>query len=193
MIPEFITTISAFYHVMATMAAMMAVFHFTRILRGDESSHSLWRHVFNWGEVHLWVSGVLLLVIGIYMTGFEKYLSNPKLWTKVSLVTLWLVNSLWIKKTIRTASPGRRNLMFGISVACLFYGTFLGVAKPLAYGVLPFPYFLAGFAATIALCIYGMSRLLPQHENRAAGHPLVNGIGFRGVDCNTAGNPTKPS
>lgn len=159
MLPKFIVAISAFYHIMATVAAMMAVFHFSRILRGEESSHPLWRHVFNWGELHLWVSGIMLLGVGIYLTGFEKYLSNPKLWTKVSLVTLWLGNSLWIKKTIQTASPGRRNLMFGISVGCLLYGTFLGVAKPLAYGVLPFPYFLAGFAATITFCTWGMSRL----------------------------------
>lgn len=160
MIPKFITAFSAFYHIVATVAAMMAVFQFARILRGEENNHPLWRHIFDWAEAHLWISGVMLLAVGIYLTGLEEYLGNPKLWTKVSLVTLWAANSLCIKKTIRTASPALRNLMFGTSAACLFYGTFLGVAKPLAYGVLPFQYFLAGFVLTIALGTYGASRLL---------------------------------
>lgn len=33
--------IAAFYHIMATLAAMMSVFHFSRILRGDEEGHPL--------------------------------------------------------------------------------------------------------------------------------------------------------
>ena len=169
MIAKFIVTISAFYHIMATVAAMMAIFQFVRILRGEENNHPLWRHVFDWAEAHLWISGLMLLAVGIYVTGFEEYVSNPKLWTKVSLVSLWAANSLCIKKTIRTAPPGWRNLMFGTSAACLFYGTFLGVAKPLAYGVLPFPYFLAGFVLTIAVGTYGASRLLGSIRFTRAG------------------------
>lgn len=160
MISKFVVAIAAFYHVMATVAAMMAVFHFARIQRGEESSHPLWRHIFHWGEFHLWISGLLLVSVGIYITGLQEYLGNPKLWTKLSLIALWAGNSYAIKKTFRTASSARRNLMFGISTGSLLYGTFLGVAKPLAYGVLPFPYFLSGFMFTVALCTYGVSRLL---------------------------------
>jgi uncharacterized membrane protein len=160
MIAKFIVAISAFYHILATVAAMMAVFQFARILRGEENHHPLWRHIFDWAEAHLWISGLMLLAVGIYVTGLDEYLANPKLWTKVSLVTLWAANSLCIKKTLRSAASGQRNLMFGTSIACLFYGTFLGVAKPLAYGVLPFPYFLAGFVLSIAIGTYGVSRLL---------------------------------
>lgn len=161
MIAKFIVAFAAFYHVMATLAAMMSVFHFARILRGDEGGHPLWRRVFSWGETHLWISGAILIAVGIYLTSFAEYLDNPKLWTKVSLVVLWWANSCAIKKTVRTASTVRRNLMFGISTGSLFYGTLLGVSKPLAYGVLTFPWFLAGFVATIALCTYGVSRLFP--------------------------------
>lgn len=160
MIAKLAITLAAFYHTLATVAAMMAVFHFVRVQRGQESSHPLWRHVFHWGEFHLWMSGLLLVSAGIYVTGLEEYLGNPKLWTKLSLIALWAINSYAIKKTYRTASALRRNVMFGLSTASLFYGTLLGVAKPLAYGVLPFPYFLGGFALTIAACTYGMSRLL---------------------------------
>ncbi len=160
MIANVAITLAALYHVLATVAAMMAVFHFARMLRGDESRHPLWRTVFSQAEMHLWISGLALVLLGIYVTGLEKYLGNPKLWTKVSLITVWGLNSLWIKRGLRTALPARRDLMFGISVAALFYGTFLGVAKPLAYGALPFPWFLAGFVATIGVCTWGARWLL---------------------------------
>lgn len=160
MIPKLLITLAAFYHTLATVAAMMAVFHFARIQRGEESRHPLWHHIFHWGEFHLWISGLLLVSLGIYVTGLEDYLANPKLWTKLSLIALWATNSYAIKKTFATASTARRNLMFGLSTGSLLYGTLLGVAKPLAYGVLPFPYFLGGFALSIAVCTYGVSRLL---------------------------------
>lgn len=161
MTAKFIVTLAAFYHIMATVAAMVSVFHFSRILRGDEGGHRLWRHLFSWGELHLWISGAILIGAGINLTSLAEYLDNPKLWTKVSLVALWSANSYWIRQTLHTASTARRNLMFGISTGSLFYGTFLGVGKPLAYGALPFPWFLAGFALTIALCTYGVNRLFP--------------------------------
>lgn len=169
MIAKFIVAFAAFYHIIATLAAMMSVFHFARILRGDEGGHLLWRRVFRWGELHLWISGAILIGAGIYLTSLAEYLNNPKLWTKVSLVVLWWANSCAIKKTLRNASPARRNLMFGMSTGSLLYGTLLGVSKPLAYGVLPFPWFLAGFAATVALCTFGVSRLFPD----GGGHVAV--------------------
>lgn len=169
MIANFAIALAAMYHVLATVAAMMAVFHFARMLRGEESRHPLWRTVFSQAEAHLWVSGVALVLLGIHVTGLEKYLGNPKLWTKVSLITLWGLNSLWIKRSLSAASPVRRDLMFGISVAALFYGTFLGVAKPLAYGALPFPWFLAGFVATIGACTWSAGRLL-----RAEPSPAIS-------------------
>lgn len=161
MVAKLIVALAAFYHVIATVAAMTAVFHFARVLRGEEGGHPLWRRVFSWGETHLWISGVILIAVGIYLSSLAEYLNNPKLWTKVSLVLLWGTTSYAIKKYSRTATATGRNLMFGISIGSLLYGTFLGVAKPLAYGVLAFPWFLTGFAATIALCTYGVSRVLP--------------------------------
>src|SRR5574343_356349 len=110
MIAKFIVAISAFYHILATVAAMMAVFQFARILRGEENHQPLWRHIFDWAEAHLWISGLMLLAVGIYLTGLDEYLANPKLWTKVTLVTLWAANSLGIKKTLRSASAGLRSV-----------------------------------------------------------------------------------
>lgn len=161
MIAKLIVALAAVYHIVATVAAIMAVFHFARVLRGEERSHPLWRRFFDWGEMHLWISGAILIGAGIYLSSLAEYLNNPKLWTKVSLVLLWGANSYGIRKTIRTASTARQNLMFGISTGSLLYGTFLGVGKPLAYGVLPFPWFLAGLLATVAACTYAMSRIVP--------------------------------
>ncbi|HEY0954605.1 MAG TPA: hypothetical protein VGE36_07610 [Roseateles sp.] len=157
---KLVTTFAALYHLLATVAAMMAVFHFARVLRGEEGGHLLWRRVFTWGETHLWISGAVLIAAGIAQSSLTEYLGNPKLWTKLSLVLVWAANSWAIKRTLRTASEARRNLMFGLSASSLLYGSFLGVAKPLAYGVLPFPWFLAGYAATVALCMLGARRIL---------------------------------
>lgn len=159
MVTKCIIAFAAFYHVIATVAAMMSVFHFSRVMRGDEISQPLWRKIFSWGETHLWISGALLIVAGIYQSSLSEYLNNPKLWTKVSLVLIWGITSFMIQKTMQTASVARRNLMFGISTGSLLYGSFLGVAKPLAYGVLPFPVFLMGYVATIAFCTLGVHRL----------------------------------
>ncbi|MFD2449814.1 hypothetical protein ACFSQE_16375 [Vogesella fluminis] len=123
---KLIVVLAAFYHVMATVAAMMAIFHFARALRGEENSHPFWRHVFNWGETHLWISGAILIGAGIYLSSLAEYLNNPKLWTKVSLVVLWAAASYAIRRSSRSASATRRNLLFGISSGSLLYGTFLG-------------------------------------------------------------------
>ena len=177
MIANFAIALAALYHVLATAAAMMAVFHFARRLRGEESREPLWRALFSQAEKHLWLSGLALVLLGLYVTGPEKYLANPKLWTKVSLITLWGLNSLWIKRTLHRASPARRDLMFGISIGALLYGTFLGVAKPLAYGVLPFAVFVAGLLATVGACtgvahamLRGQSTGLPRVEETITSH-----------------------
>ncbi len=177
MIANFAIALAALYHVLATAAAMMAVFHFARRLRGEESREPLWRALFSQAEKHLWLSGLALVLLGLYVTGPEKYLANPKLWTKVSLITLWGLNSLWIKRTLHRASPARRDLMFGISIGALLYGTFLGVAKPLAYGVLPFAVFVAGLLATVGACtgvahamLRSQSTGLPRVEETITSH-----------------------
>ena len=177
MIANFAIALAALYHVLATAAAMMAVFHFARRLRGEESREPLWRALFSQAEKHLWLSGLALVLLGLYVTGPEKYLANPKLWTKVSLITLWGLNSLWIKRTLHRASPARRDLMFGISIGALLYGTFLGVAKPLAYGVLPFAAFVAGLLATVGACtgvahamLRSQSTGLPRVEETITSH-----------------------
>ena len=177
MIANFAIALAALYHVLATAAAMMAVFHFARRLRGEESREPLWRALFSQAEKHLWLSGLALVLLGLYVTGPEKYLANPKLWTKVSLITLWGLNSLWIKRTLHRASPARRDLMFGISIGALVYGTFLGVAKPLAYGVLPFAVFVAGLLATVGACtgvahamLRSQSTGLPRVEETITSH-----------------------
>lgn len=162
MTARLILTLAAFYHVLATLAAAMAVFQFVRMRRGDEPRQTLWRHLFDRGEAHLWISGLILVAAGLYSTGFE-YLDNPKLWTKLTLIAAWSLNSWMIKRTLPHASAPQRHLMFGISIGSLAYGSLLGVAKPLAYGVLDFAYFLTGLLACFALSVWMARACLRQN------------------------------
>lgn len=152
-------TLAAFYHVMATIAAMMGLFQLIRIARGEESFAPIWKNVFQWGELHLWISGLLLVGIGFSIMGMD-YLNNPKLWCKVSLVTIWTINSFIIRRTLANASVSARNVMFGISAGSLIYGTVLGVAKPLAFGVVPFEAFLTGYFVTVVVSTFILARLM---------------------------------
>lgn len=162
MLVKFLIALGGLYHVLATAVAMMSVVHFMRMLRGVEVRDPLWRRLHTQAEVHLWVSGVLLVALGMYATGWAKYLDNPKLWTKVCLVTLWSLNSWWMKRHLARASETERLAMFGISLGSLLYGSFLGVAKPLAYGEWPFVYFLGGYAMTVLVCAWAMLAWLRQ-------------------------------
>jgi CHASE2 domain-containing sensor protein len=94
----------------------------------------------------------MIIALGIYQKGLP-YLENPKLWTKVVLVLAWTINSAMICRFIRSASPVVRARMFGISLGSLAYGSFLGVAKPLANGVAPFWMLLAGYIVSLLLAI----------------------------------------
>lgn len=166
MITNVLIPLAALYHLLATAVALMSVFHFIRMLRGDEERHPLWRTLFSQAEAHLWLSGALLVGLGLYATGLYKYLNNPKLWTKLSLITVWGLNSLWMKRALAQALPRQRHLMFGMSLGSLLYGSFLGVAKPLAYGVWPFAYFLLGYGAVVLLCTLVVQRLLQPAPTR---------------------------
>jgi hypothetical protein len=85
------------------------------------------------------------------------YLANPKLWAKLAVVTVWLGSTLVMRHVaVPRLRLGLRTPMLwtcSVSGACWLYGAFLGVAKPLAGGVVPLAVFLAGFAAVIMGCL----------------------------------------
>lgn len=145
-------SLATFYHLLATVAALAGVLYMLRtVLRADR--HQPFAHrMFQWGEVHLWLSGVIIVALGLVQFGVT-YLDNPKLWTKVSVVLLWGLNSLCIKRYLQRSGAAGRSLMMGLSMASLIYGTFLGVAKPLAHGAASYPELMSGFALLLTACV----------------------------------------
>ena len=73
------------------------------------------------------------------------------LFRSVILIVLWSFNSWLLRRYGGNGLDRRRMAMFAVSLGSLFYGSFLGVAKPLAYGVAPFWSLLAGYAACLVL------------------------------------------
>lgn len=155
---KILSTLCVFYHVLATVATIAGAYHLLCMALGRQTFGPVWKHALRNGELHLWISGVLIVGIGLYSNGWA-YLQNPKLWTKVCLIAVWGINSLLIKAYLQKVSLDARSVFFGISLASLLYGTFLGVAKPLANGVVPFPALLLGYLLTIVTCATAMHRL----------------------------------
>lgn len=167
MTSKILMTLAVFYHVLATVATIAGAFQLLGISLGKNSFNPFWKQAVSLGELHLWISGILIVGLGLYMQGTE-YLMNPKLWAKVSLVAVWTANSLLLKSRIRKTGL-TKCVMFGISFGSLLYGTFLGVAKPLAKGVAPYEALLAGYFITLTLTVVSLhmkSRGIPGNSPR---------------------------
>lgn len=54
---------------------------------------------------------------------------------------------------LKQGQRGPMLMLSAISLACWSYGAFLGVARGLAYGMLPYLTLLTGFLLAIAACI----------------------------------------
>lgn len=147
---ELLVTLAVFYHLAALFASLTGVFLALCRLRGMAAERPLIRPLILNGEGHLWLSGLLIIALGVAMKGLP-YFDNPKLWVKVILIVLWSFNSWLLRRYSGSGLDRRRMAMFAVSLGSLFYGSFLGVAKPLAYGVAPFWSLLAGYAACLVL------------------------------------------
>ncbi|MFV5214421.1 hypothetical protein ACLIIZ_11935 [Azonexus caeni] len=166
-IMELLVTLAVFYHLAALFASLTGVFLALCRLRGMATERRLIRPLILNGELHLWLSGLLIIALGVALKGMP-YFDNPKLWTKVILITLWSLNSWLLRHYSRSGLDQRRIAMFAISLGSLIYGSFLGVAKPLAYGVAPFWGLLAGYAACLLL-----TGLLLQRSRRWLSSPAI--------------------
>lgn len=147
---ELLVTLAVFYHLVALFASLTGVFLALCRLRGVATERRLIRPLILNGELHLWLSGLLIIAFGVALKGMP-YFDNPKLWTKVILITLWSLNSWLLRHYSYSGLDQRRLAMFAISLGSLIYGSFLGVAKPLAYGVAPFWSLLVGYIACLLL------------------------------------------
>ncbi|RVU03315.1 hypothetical protein EOE18_16555 [Novosphingobium umbonatum] len=148
--------LAVFWHVLAFCQGGYCVLQAYASLF-DGSRDPLRQHRIKVAEWHLWASGLAIIALGILLAGGLCYFQNPKLWTKLVVVIVWLATSLMLGnlRHISTLS-GRRSallLICSISAACWLYGAFLGVAKSLANGAVPFGAFISGFGLTILGCI----------------------------------------
>ena len=150
-------TLSALWHVLAYAAGAVFVYFSYRALWGFDTYESRWGKIIRGADIHLWLSGFVLIAFGILLSDFQTYLSNPKLWTKVSLVVVWLISTQVMRRVaVPALMKGKRDLMLmmsGVSLSCWFYGAFLGCAKPLAYGKVPFEFLAGGFILVTAVCL----------------------------------------
>jgi hypothetical protein len=149
-------TLFVFWHTLAFAAGGVNVAASYRGLFSGRREPE-WARIIRSAEWQLWVSGMAIITLGLVGGGWQVYLANPKLWAKLAVVTVWLGSTLVMRHVaVPRLRLGLRTPMLwtcSVSGACWLYGAFLGVAKPLAGGVVPLAVFLAGFAAVIMGCL----------------------------------------
>lgn len=158
------------WHTFAFAAGGVYVFHAYHVLfRGGHNPSGV--KVIRSADWQLWLSGFMIIGLGIALFGFDQYVANPKLWAKVLLITIWLISTQTIRRyavvQMRTGNRTPMLLASSVNVACWIYGAFLGVAKPLGLGVVSFTILTAGFDVTIALCLI-VTILLENRRQRTA-------------------------
>ena len=155
LILKLVLALTVFWHTLAFAAGSVNVLHSYRALFGGERNLG-WSRVIQSAEWQLWVSGFGIICLGIALSGWDAYLFNPKLWAKLVLVTVWLCSTVFMRRfalvRLRTGQRGPMLATSAVSAACWAYGAFLGVAKSLANGAMPFTGLAAGFLLTICGC-----------------------------------------
>lgn len=146
---EVLKTLASLWHIIAFACGFLFVFQSYMALFGrvqyDRSHNSIIRHA----DRHLWLSGFAIIGIGLWINGPETYLSNPKLWTKVTLITIWAMSTETMRAyALPRFREGQRTPMLvagTVSLACWIYGAFLGLAHGLAYGKAPLWALMSGY------------------------------------------------
>ncbi|MEW6679042.1 MAG: hypothetical protein AB1421_14085 [Pseudomonadota bacterium] len=151
---EVLKTLAALWHVVAFAGGFAFVWQSYRALLGQIPHEPRWGKFIRKADIHLWLSGFVIIGLGILSSGLLHYLSNPKLWTKSLLILVWLIATQTMRRyAMPRFKAGIRTPMLltaAISLGCWSYGAFLGVAKGLAYGALPFTVLVSGFLLTLS-------------------------------------------
>lgn len=150
---EVLKTLTSLWHVIAFACGFLFVFQSYLALFGHVQYDRSHNRIIRYADRHLWLSGFAIIAVGLYINGAETYLSNPKLWTKVTLITIWAIST----ETMRAyALPKFRNgqrtpmIVAGtVSLTCWIYGAFLGLAHGLAYGKAPLWALMSGFMVVL--------------------------------------------
>lgn len=170
-------SLSSFWHVLALAAGLVFVVHSYQSLFGMKPYDRDWSRRIARADWHLILSGLAIIAFGMALTGVEKYLSNPKLWTKVTVVVVWLATTALMRRNaarwFATGNTTPMAALASISLACWLYGTFLGCARELAYGAVPFEALLSGFAVTALVTLIAGLALDERRRYRQADRSVA--------------------
>lgn len=156
-------TLSAFWHVLGFAFGLVYITFSLRSLLGMIPYERQWTRVIRSSDIHLWLSGVVLIALGIMQKGFDPYIANPKLWCKVTVVILWFLSTQLMRHyaipKLKEGNPQPMLHLSAVNISCWIYGAILGCAKPLAYGVVSYSGFLVGYFIILSLSFWGISVL----------------------------------
>lgn len=149
-------SLALFWHVTAfAVGGVNVVAAYRGLFTGRHDSS--WPRAIRAAEAHLWLSGLVVIALASLESGWSSYLSNPKLWAKLAVVSIWLAAALLLRHVaapkLRAGQRGPMLWVSSVSAACWLYAAFLGVARPLGDGAVSFPTLMAGFAMTTLTCL----------------------------------------
>ena len=154
---DILKTLVVLWHVLAFAFGVVYVTHSYRAILGYLPYDRAWTGILRSADVHLWLSGLAIIVLGMATAGFDAYLANPKLWAKTTVVIVWLLSTQFMR---HYAMPrflrGRAAAVLtasGVNVACWLFGAFLGCAKGMANGAASYELFLSLFGVTLMMAI----------------------------------------
>lgn len=166
-----LTAIAGMWHIFGFAFGFVYIRFCLKSLFGIIPYDRQWSPVIRSADLHLWLSGALLIVLGCLQKGFYEYLSNPKLWCKITVVIIWFLSTQAIRHWgIQRLKEGDLTLMTtlsAINISCWIYGTFLGCAKSLAYGVVSYVQFFAGFIFIMLFSFFFIYKMKKKHTGHS--------------------------
>ena len=153
---KILLSLAVLWHTFAFAAGGVYIFNaYNTLFRGGHNPSGV--KVIRSADWQLWLSGFMIIGLGVMIDGVDQYAANPKLWAKTLLIIIWLISTQTIRRyavvKIRTGNRTPMLLASSVNVACWIYGAFLGVAKSLTFGVISFYIWTVGFDITLAFCI----------------------------------------
>lgn len=159
----FLVTVAAFWHVLGFAFGLVYIHLSLKSLIGTIPYDRQWSKTIRMSDLHLWLSGISLMALGVSQVGFAVFMSNPKLLSKLTVVCVWCLSTQLMRwyAIPRLKQGSRQPMLFlsAINISCWVYGAILGCAKPLANVGTPYAWFMAGFLITMALCFWAVSKL----------------------------------
>jgi hypothetical protein len=119
-------TLSALWHVIAFAYGIVFIHFSLKSVFNIVPYNKEWSPVIRGADLHLWMSGLALIILGILDKGVDIYISNPKLWTKVTVVIVWMLSTLLMRKyAVPALKNGSNELMIkfsALNISCWIYG-----------------------------------------------------------------------